>query len=68
MFRRRLSTKDIPPPIGLSLKKIKDAAFGGPSSGSARSLDLTPAEDDKDTGTGAAPSGSGKRGPGDTSA
>ena len=68
VFRRRLSTKDIPPPIGLSLKKIKDAAFGGPSSGSARSLDLTPAEDDKDTGTGAAPSGSGKRGPGDTSA
>ncbi|MBD7980916.1 cytochrome d ubiquinol oxidase subunit II [Oerskovia merdavium] len=68
VFRRRLSTKDIPPPIGLSLKKIKDAAFGGPSSGSARSLDLTPAEDDKDTGTGAAPSGSAKRGPGDTSA
>ncbi|MFD6091383.1 cytochrome d ubiquinol oxidase subunit II [Oerskovia sp. NPDC060338] len=68
VFRRRLSTKDIPPPIGLSLKKIKDAAFGGPSSGSARSLDLTPAEDEKDTGTGAAPSGSGKRGPGDTSA
>ncbi|MNW57980.1 Cytochrome bd-I ubiquinol oxidase subunit 2 [compost metagenome] len=67
VFRRRLSTKDIPPPIGLSLTKIKDAAFGGPSSGSARSLDLTPAEDEKDAGTGATSSGSRKRGTGDTS-
>ncbi|MDR2722344.1 MAG: cytochrome d ubiquinol oxidase subunit II [Cellulomonadaceae bacterium] len=28
IFRRRLSTKDIPPPHGLSLKVIKEAAFG----------------------------------------
>ncbi|WP_265522139.1 cytochrome d ubiquinol oxidase subunit II [Oerskovia flava] len=48
VFRRRLSTKDIPAPIGLSLRKLRDAAFGGPSSGSATSIDLTVDETRRD--------------------
>lgn len=40
VFRRRLSTKDIPAPAGLSLKKVREAAFGGASSGGSAGRDL----------------------------
>lgn len=41
VFRRRLSTRDIPAPAGLSLKKVREAAFGGASSGGAAGRGLT---------------------------
>ncbi|BDZ43116.1 cytochrome c oxidase assembly protein [Paraoerskovia sediminicola] len=64
VFRRRLSTEDIPEPIGLSWEKIKGAAFvgsgdgeqGAPRSGGHGGLDLTVDEDAPPpdlTGTGA---------------
>lgn len=44
VFRRRLSTEDIPAPIGLSWDKVKANAFGADSGGTK--VDLTPADDD----------------------
>ncbi|NDO88805.1 cytochrome d ubiquinol oxidase subunit II [Cellulosimicrobium composti] len=41
VFRRRLSTTDIPAPAGLSLKKVREAAFGGASSGGSAGRGLT---------------------------
>lgn len=41
VFRRRLSTHDIPAPAGLSLRKVREAAFGGASSGGAAGRELT---------------------------
>ncbi|WP_251151677.1 cytochrome d ubiquinol oxidase subunit II [Cellulosimicrobium sp. Marseille-Q4280] len=51
VFRRRLSTRDIPAPAGLSLKKVREAAFGGASSGGAAGREL---------GAGDRPRGSGR--------
>jgi cytochrome bd ubiquinol oxidase subunit II len=40
VFRRRLSTHDIPAPAGLSLRTVREAAFGGASSGGAAGREL----------------------------
>ncbi|WP_052367165.1 cytochrome d ubiquinol oxidase subunit II [Paraoerskovia marina] len=45
VFRRRLSTADIPEPVGLTWDKVKANAFG-PDSGGTK-VDLSPADDDE---------------------